>query len=100
MLFQITAGTMKPNTILAMYNLIKQIKSSIPFDLDKTDACPDSCRGCSVKLIDFLEVEIKDWEFRLVNNETPNFKDLDKLAKTAKKIHRVLINNGLIVCPA
>jgi len=91
---------MKPNTVLAMHNLIKQIKSSILFDLDKTDACPDSCRGCSVKLVDFLEVEIEDWEFRLVCNETPNFKDLDKLAKTAKKVRRVLINNGLIDCLA
>ena len=98
--YQITPRKMKPNTALAMHNLIRQIKSDIPFDLGKTDACPDSCRGCSVKLIDFLEVEIEGWEFRLVNNETPNFKDLDKLAKTAKKIRRVLINNGLIDCPA
>ena len=91
---------MKPDTVLAMQNLIKQIRSAIPFDLGKIDACPDSCRGCSVKLIDFLEVEIEDWEYRLVNDETPNFKDLDKLAKTAKKIYRVLISNGLIDCPA
>jgi hypothetical protein len=47
-----------------------------------------------------LEVEIVDWEYRLENNEAPNFEDLDKLAKTAKKIHRVLINNGVIDCPA
>ena len=78
---------MKPDTVLAMQNLIKQIRSAIPFDLGKTDTCPDSCRGCSVKLIDFLEVEIKDWEYRLVNDETPNFKDFDELAKTAKKIY-------------
>jgi len=91
---------MKPDTLLAMQNLIKQIKSAIPFDLGKIYACPDNCRGCSVKLIDFLEVEIVDWEYRLENNEAPNFEDLDKLAKTAKKIHRVLINNGVIDCPA
>ena len=91
---------MKPDTLLAMQNLIKQIKSAIPFDLGKIDACPDNCRGCSVKLIDFLEVEIVDWEYRLENNEAPNFEDLDKLAKTAKKIHRVLISNNLIDCPA
>ncbi len=91
---------MKPDTVLAMQNLIKQIKSAIPYGLGKTDNCPDICRGCSVKLIDFLEVEIEDWEYRLVNDETPNFKDLDKLAKTAKKIYRVLISNGLIDCPA
>ena len=91
---------MKPDTLLAMQNLIKQIKSAIPFDLGKIDACPDNCRGCYVKLIDFLEVEIVDWEYRLENNEAPNFEDLDKLAKTAKKIHRVLINNGVIDCPA
>ena len=91
---------MKPDTVLAMQNLIKQIKSAITFYPGKTDTCLDSCRGCSVKLIDFLEVEIVDWEYRLENNEAPNFEDLDKLAKTAKKIHRVLINNGVIDCPA
>jgi hypothetical protein len=52
---------MKPDTVLAMQNLIKQIRSAIPFDLGKTDTCPYNCRGCSVKLIDFLEVEIEDW---------------------------------------
>ena len=91
---------MKSDTVLAMQNLIKQIKSAILFDLGKKDTWPDSYRGCSVKLIDFLEIEIEDWEFKLANNETPNFKDLDKLAKTAKKIHRVLISNNLIDCPA
>jgi hypothetical protein len=91
---------MKPDTVLAMQNLIKQIKSAIPFDPGKTDACTDCCKGCSVKLIDFLEVEIEDLEYRLVNDEAPNFKDINKLAKTAKKIYRVLINNDLIDCPA
>ena len=82
-----------------MHTLIKQIKTAIPFGLGETDACTDSYRGCSVKLIGFLEVEIEDWEFRLVNNETTNVKDLDKLEKTAKRIRMVLINNGLIYCP-
>mgnify|MGYP001585427666 FL=1 len=87
---------MKPNTREAMYQLITQIKDTLPFDGIDTDFCSDSCSGCSLKLVDFIAVEIDEWEHRLNQGEVPNFKDINKLAKMAKKIQAVLIKNNLI----
>ena len=86
----------KPELTTAMRNLIAQIRDTLPFDGVDSDFCSDTCRGCSVKLLDFLLVEVDDWEYRLDQGETPSFKDIDKLAKTAKKIHKVLVKNQLI----
>ncbi len=82
-----------------MRDLITQIKQTLPFDGFDNSACSDTCSGCSVKLINFLENELEDWEYRLNNKEVPNFKDINKLAKMATKIHRVLVKNNLIKPP-
>ncbi len=87
---------MKPNTREAMSQLIAQIKDTLPFDGIDTDFCSDSCSGCSLKLVDFIAVEIDEWEYRLDQGETPNFKDISKLAKMATKIQAVLVKNNLI----
>ena len=79
-----------------MRELIAQIKRSLPFDDIDSSFCSDTCRGCSVKLIDFLAMEMSDWEYKLDQGKAPNFKDIIKLAKTAKKIHAVLLKNNLI----
>jgi len=86
----------KPNTTQAMRNLIAQIKDTLPFDSVDSDFCSDTCSGCSLKLVDFLAVEIDQWEYKLDNNEIPTLNDLNKLAKTAKKIHKVLDKNNLL----
>ena len=86
----------KPELRTAMRRLITQIRDTLPFDGVESDFCSDTCRGCSVKLLDFLLIEIDDWEYKLDQGETPSFKDIDKLAKTAKKIHAVLVKNQLI----
>ncbi len=87
---------MKPNTTDAMRELIAQIKNTLPFDSVDPDFCSDACSGCSLKLIDFLSIEIDDWEHRLDQKEVPNLSDIKKLGKMAKKIHTVLIKNNLI----
>ena len=87
---------MKPNTVDAMHDLIKEIKNSLPFNKIKADFCSDTCAGCSIKLIDFLADEIEHWQHQLNQGAVPNFKDLNKLAKMAKKIHAVLLKNHLI----
>lgn len=48
-----------------------------------------------MKLLTYLESEVENWEYRLDEGETPNFGDLNRLAKSAGKIHRVLEKNGL-----
>lgn len=92
---------MKPNTREAMYNLIGHINDQVPLELNEDEICrdKDDCRSCSIKLVEYLNSEIENWEYRLQQGETPNFKDLSRLTRTAQKIHRALWNNGLITAP-
>jgi hypothetical protein len=47
-----------------MQQLIAQVREAIPFDLTDEQICADSCQGCSVKLLAFLEQELETWEHR------------------------------------
>lgn len=91
---------MKPNTSEAMRMLVSQIRESIPFELTADDICNDECRNCSIKLLEYLSSELDSWEYRLNQNEAPDFRDLSRLARTGMKIHRALHKNGLIKDPA
>jgi len=86
---------MKPDTRTAMRHLIEQIREVMPFDLPDARVCEGPCDGCSMKLLDYLESELENWESRLETGETPNLGDLSKLASTGKKIHRVMVETGL-----
>ena len=87
---------MKPNAPTAMRQLIAQVRQTLPFDLPEARVCDGPCEGCSLKLLDFLEGELDDWESRLDQGEKPGLAELSKLAKTSRRIHRVLYNNGLL----
>ena len=86
----------KPNTTEAMRNLISEVKTAIPLDLLPLDACTDDCRGCSIKLVEYISMELENWEYRLDNGDIPDFGDLNKLARSSRKIYGVLSRNGLI----
>lgn len=86
----------KPDTIEAMRNLIDEVRTALPLDVSPLDVCADECRGCSIKLIEFISMELENWEYRLEQGDTPNFGDLNKLARSSKKIYGVLQKNGLI----
>lgn len=87
---------MKPDRITAMKQLIEQIRASMPFDLPEANLCSGQCNGCSQKLLDYLDMQIQEWEFRLTQGETPDFGEIHRLAKTSKKIYKVLQRNGLV----
>jgi hypothetical protein len=87
---------MKPDTTEAMQTLIKQIRETIPFDMPIALMCNGPCTGCAKKLLDYLDMELLDKEKNLKEGEIPNLGDIDKLAKTAKKIYRSLQKNGLV----
>lgn len=86
----------KPDTPTAMHNLIQQVRSNIPFGLPEAYLCSDDCNGCSLKLLEFLDMELIEWERRLAAGEKPNFGDLKRMAKMSQKIYQVLNKNGLI----
>ena len=86
----------KPRTTEAMRDLIRQVRVALPFDLQPIEVCRDECRGCSIKLLEYLAMELDNWEYRLDQGTVPNFGDLDRLARSSRKIYRALCNNGLI----
>ncbi len=61
-----------------------------------SELCSGICTGCSKKLIDFLDMELGEWEQRLKQGEKPGLGDINKLAKTSQKIYRVLQKNRLV----
>ena len=87
---------MKPDTSTAMHQLIEQVRNNIPFGMPVSDLCSGICNGCSKKLIDYLDMELVDWEQRLDAGELPKLGDINRLAKTSGKIYRVLQKNQLI----
>lgn len=88
--------TRKPNTSEAMRNLINEVRTALPLHISALDVCADECRGCSVKLIEYITMELETWEYRLDDGDIPNFGDLTKLARSSRKIYGVLAKNGLI----
>ena len=87
----------KPSTRSAMYDLIQQVRTAVPFDMPVTDICVDDCYGCPKKLLEYLDMELDDWVQRLDSGDIPNFGDLNTLAKRSKKITKALQRNGITI---
>ncbi len=87
---------MKPSTSEAMHLLIQKIRESIPFDTQLRDVCSEDCRGCSMKLLEYLDSELESWEYRLNQHEVPDFRDLSRLERSGRKVYKALQKNGLI----
>jgi uncharacterized metal-binding protein YceD (DUF177 family) len=79
-----------------MRQLIERVRNEIPFDLPEEALCGDTCKGCSSKLLIYLETELDEWEAKLADGAIPNFGDLSRLAEKSKKIAQVLHQNGLL----
>ncbi len=87
---------MKPDTTNAMNLLIRQVRENIPFDMPVADLCTGGCRGCPKKLIEFLDMQLEDWEQRLDDGEKPSLGDLHKLSRVSKKVYKSLERNNLV----
>ncbi len=87
---------MKPDTTQAMSELIDQIKTALPLNQSDIITCSGQCKVCPEKLIEYISMELENWEYRLESGEKPNFKDLNNLAKTGLKIHTALDKKGFI----
>ncbi len=49
-----------------------------------------------MKLLEFLDMQLNEWESRLKQGEVPNLGDLHRLGNIGNKIYRVIERNGLI----
>ncbi|MBR9869102.1 MAG: hypothetical protein GYB20_18795 [Oceanospirillales bacterium] len=86
----------KPDTQTAMRNLIADIRSAIPFDTPQEKLCNGPCTGCAKKLLDYLDMELEEKETSINAGQIPGLGELNRLKKSAVKIHAALIKNGLI----
>ncbi len=87
---------MKPKTPAAMQQLIQQVRKTLPFGMPESSLCADECKGCSLKLLEFLDIELMDWEDRLEKGEVPTLGDVQRMAKISLKIRAVLEKNGVL----
>ncbi len=88
---------MKPSTTVVMRDIIQQIRQEFPFHYGVDELCTDTCAvGCPLKLLEYMEQEVIEWEERLDNGEIPTFGDIQNMSKTGQKIHKVLEQNRLV----
>lgn len=86
----------KPAPRPAMRQLIDEVRRSLPFDLPASNLCHGECRGCSRKLLAYLDAELAGWDAQLAQGVTPKLGEIDALARLSRRVHRVLLRNGLI----
>lgn len=79
-----------------MQQLIAQVRTNMPFDSYEANLCTGQCNGCAKKLLDYLDAELEDWEYRLKDGDSPDFGEINRIAKTSHKIYRVLQKYELI----
>jgi len=89
----------KPDTRQAMRQLLTEIRRAIPTDTPLERLCAGPCSGCPKKLLEFLDRELSDWDSRLDRGDRPALGELSKLARSARKIQRVLVINGVLPAP-
>jgi hypothetical protein len=88
---------MKPKTTVVMRDIIQQIRENFPFAMSEQELCAETCsHGCSIKLLEYMDMEITAWEQRLDNGEVPNLGDIQKLSKSSTKIYQTLEKNHLV----
>jgi len=87
---------MKPDVKIAMAYLIKEARDKIPFHLSFDGNCEGRCDECPFKLMEFLDTELSDWEYRLKRGDTPNLGDVHRLARDCKEIYNLLVKKGFI----
>lgn len=87
---------MKPKTPAAMQQLIQQVREALPFGTPQGYVCADECEGCSLKLLEFLDLELMDWEDRLQQGEVPTLGDVQRLSKISRRVYKTLDKNGVL----
>lgn len=86
----------KPDRQTAMSNIITLVRDDFPFYAPESQICGDTCVGCPKKLLELVETELIDWEYKIECGEIPTFIEIDRLAKLCKNVRRSLVRNGVV----
>lgn len=87
---------LKPNTRIAMQQLIAEINEVMPFGLSEAEICAGKCLGCPKKLLEYISSEVAYYQSQLDNGVLTSLADISNLARIATKVRRSLDRNGLI----
>jgi len=87
----------KPNSRIALQQIINQINTVMPFGLSEAEICAGKCIGCPKKLTEFMSMEVDYWQSQLDNNEPILLGDVSRLANIGAKVFKGLKKNGLII---
>ena len=79
-----------------MQQLIQEVRETLPFGTPQGYVCADECKGCSLKLLEFLDLELMEWEDKLQQGEVPGLGDVQHIARISRKAHSVLAKNGVL----
>lgn len=79
-----------------MQQLIQEVRETLPFGTPQGYVCADQCKGCSLKLLEFLDLELMEWEDKLQQGQVPGLVDVQYIARVSRKIHSVLAKNGVL----
>lgn len=92
-------ATRKPDATTAMRQLIARVRATLPFQRPEAQVCAGPCHGCSLKLLEFLDTELSDWEQRLDQGERPGLAELSQLIRTSRRVARALAKSGQMSLP-
>jgi hypothetical protein len=87
---------MKPTVKEAMSNLIREAREKLPFNLSFSGNCIGRCEECPEKLLEYLDMDLSNWQSRLEHGEVPHIDQVYALARDCKEIHGILCKKGLI----
>lgn len=90
---------MKPTTKAAMSDLIREARKRIPFNLPFSGDCEGRCDQCPQKRLEFLDMELSDWDCRLKKGEIPGLGDVETVARNCKEVYAILQREGFIKEP-
>lgn len=90
---------MKPDVKTAMENLIREARKRIPFHLSFSGNCEGRCDECPYKLMEFLDMDLSDWESRLKRGDVPTIGELHTLGRSCQELYDILKKERYITEP-
>lgn len=79
-----------------MFNLLREARARLPFQLSFDGYCEGRCLECPFKLLEFLDADLSDWEHRLQRGDAPTLGELHSLGRDCQEVYLVLQREGLI----